>query len=431
MRSRVAAPFFASLLLSLAGHADPLEIDLADIVGGGDGSGTGADAGVSVIDGSTTPTHAGGIGAPTNTFVLAANPLVDGVVIPDGGSGGAASVPISSSGLTVTGISDASVLLGSNYTQDHVWNGLNQGTSTSWSGVVLGMHANKGITFDLEAIGAAYGLVPDSFRAMPITGSSINAEADFYAFVDGVLVASAALAGSNQFAPGFESPIPFDARFLTLLVSSNGPNSGDWTAFLDPTLDLVPPLEVGQLDDFDTGFDGWQRGQRIVETGDGFLRIPGPEGIYMITYHHGEQWSGNYLDAGVEQIRLDLRNQGPSPLSVYLAFGTDLSPGTGGEWLATATPVSLPPGGGWGTYDVPIGPGDLVAVQGAATYQGVMSGVETLRILHNDFPDARGAIVNAVLDIDDVEALPEPGAAMLGAGALLGVALAQRRRRLS
>jgi hypothetical protein len=414
--------------LVFAGDAGALTIDLADIVGGGDGTGTGGDAGVDVTDGSTTTTHAGPIDAPTNTFVPAANPLIDGVVIPDGGPGGSAAVPISSTGLTATGISDSTELV--SHTWDHVWNGTNLGTTTNWVGAVLGMYANKGVTFDLAAITAAHGgLVPDSFDATPITGTSAAAQVDFYAFADGVLIASASLAGEDQFAPGFESPIPFDARFLTLVTSSDGLNSGDWSAFLNPTLKLVPPLTLGQKDTFDDDLDGWDRGHHEYEQDNGFLQIPGPEGAYMITFFDGAPWGGNYPAAGVVRLRMRLRNEGPTALSVFVVFGNTHAPSQGGEWLSTATPVSLSPGGGWGTYDIPIGPGNLVSVQGGATYESVMTNVRTVRILHNDVPDPRALIVNSVLDIDDVEALPEPASATaLAAGSLLLRALARRRR---
>jgi hypothetical protein len=430
-RWRAALAVAAGVLAVAGADAAPTTLDLADIVGGGDGLGSGGDAGVDVTDGSTTTTQTGSISAPTNVFVAAANPLIDGVVIPDGGPGAGAAVPISTTGLTVTGVSDATALGGA-HTWDHVWNGTNFGTSTSWSGALLGMHANKGVTFDLAAIGAAHGgLVPSSFTAMPTTGSSAGAQVDFYAYVDGALVASASLAGSNQFAPGFSAPIPASARFLTLLVSSDGANTGDWSAFLNPTLDLVRPLVLGQVDDFDTSRDGWQRGQRVVEQGDGCLRIPGPEGVYTITFHTGEQWAGDYPAAGVERVRLALRNEGPATLNVRLAFGTTNAPSEAGQWVATATPLVVPPDGHWASYDVPIGPSDLVAVLGAgASHATVMPNVRTLRILHNPNPEPRGALADAPLCIDDVEALPEPArAAALGAGALLVAALAQRRRR--
>jgi hypothetical protein len=415
--------------LVFAGSADALTIDLADIVGGGDGTGTGSDAGVDVTDGSTTTTHAGPISAPINTFVPAANRLIDGVVIPDGGPGGSAAVPISSTGLTATGISDSTDPVPQ--TWDHVWNGTNFGTTTNWVGAVLGMHANKGITFDLAAISAAHGgLVPDSFDATPITGSSAAAQVDYYAFADGVLIASASLSGEDQFAPGFESVIPFDARFLTLVTSSDGLSDGDWSAFLNPTLELVPPLTLGQTDTFDDDLDGWARGHHEYEQDNGYLQIPGPEGAYMITFFDGAPWGGNYPAAGVARLRMRLRNEGPTALKIFVVFGTTHAPSQGGQWLSTATPVSLPPGGGWGTYDIRIGTGDLVSVQGGGTYETVMPNVRTLRILENDVPDPRGLIVNSVLDIDDVEALPEPASAMaLAAGAALLRALARRRAR--
>ena len=429
-----ALRWFAPLACTLAvagASAESTTIDLADIVGGGDGSGNGANAGVNVTDGSNTTTQTGPISAATNSFVLADNPLIDGVVIPDGGPGGTASVPISSTGLSVTGISD-STELGSAHTWDHAWNGTNLGTTTSWVGAILGMHANKGVTFDLAAIGEAHGgFLPSSFHAWPITGSHPSAQVDYYAFVDGELVATASLSGAGEFAPGFESPIPPDARFLTLLISSDGLITGDWSGFLDPTLELVQPepLTVGQIDTFDTGLERWARGQHVTENGNGFVRIPGPVGAYMITFFDGPPWGGNYPAAGVGKLRIKLRNEGPAALSVRAVFGTTAAPSQGGQWLSTATPVSLAPGGGWGTYEIPIGASDLVPVQGEGTYESVMSNVQTLRILHNTEPDPRGLIVDAFLGIDDVEALPEPASALgLGAGALLLCALSRRRR---
>lgn len=72
----------------------------------------------------------------------------------------------------------------------------------------------------------------------------------------------------------------------------------------------------------------------------------------------------------------------------------------------------------------------MLAVQGPATYASVMPHVMTLRIVHNTAPDPRGALVNSALNIDNVEALPEPsGAAGLGASALWLAALDRLRRR--
>ena len=242
--------------------------------------------------------------------------------------------------------------------------------------------------------------------------ASPSAQVDYYAFVDGVLVCFAAsLSGEDwPFAPGFESPIPTDARFLTLVASSDGQITGDWSGFLDPTLELVQPepLTVGQIDTFDTGLDRWERGRHVTENGNGFLRIPGPEGSYIITFFTGPPWAGDYVAAGVTRLRISLRNEGPATLTLYVAFGTTSAPSQGGDWLATATPVTLAPGGGWTSYDVPIRAADLVSVQGSATYESVMANVQTLRILHNDHPDARALTVplDTDLDIDNVEALP-------------------------
>jgi len=226
------------------------ELDLADVVGGGDGTGTGSVQAISILDGSVTTTHGSSLGPAANTFFsVGTNPFVDGVFTPDGGIGGADAITVSSTGVTATGISDATSL-----TWDHIW--ANDDPNGAFTALTftsfIGVHANKGITFDLDAIEAANpGMQATQFDMLATigTGSGINSngDIDFYIVVDGAIVDSVNLTNLNEddSAP-LTASLDADDRFLTLIASSNGSFFNDWGYFADPTLTLDVP-EPGSL----------------------------------------------------------------------------------------------------------------------------------------------------------------------------------------
>ncbi|MCP5056628.1 MAG: hypothetical protein GY937_07840 [bacterium] len=231
-----------------ASGAGSLTLDLADMVGGGDGTGTGtADSGINLTTGAATTGHSNELSAPTNTYVTAAgNAFVDGVFVPDGGAGGTAVIAVSSTGTTATGISDSTGFGGfdPNHTWDHPWNGDNALVSTTLTGTVLGAHANKGITFDLDAIEAANpGLQVTSASLTAAMGTNAGGLVDYYAFLDGSLAGSTTI-GPNQSnttsALGSINILP-GQRFLTLVTSSAGEINNDWSFWLDPTIELLVP----------------------------------------------------------------------------------------------------------------------------------------------------------------------------------------------
>jgi len=205
-------------------------VDLADIVGGGNGLGTGADAGIEMATGNPTSTHRNNnSGGPANTFHTSTNALVDGVFIPDGGDG-TVSVPISSTGLTVTGVPNADA-----NTWDEVWNGHNTGVSSTLTyNSVMGMHRNKGITFDLDAIEAAQGgLQAIEFTADAAFGTA-GGTSQYLVYVDGVQKANLFVSGSNNSQPISVDLDPSD-RFLTLMTLNGG-----WAFFGNPEVSLIP-----------------------------------------------------------------------------------------------------------------------------------------------------------------------------------------------
>jgi hypothetical protein len=164
-------------------------------------------------------------------------------------------------------------------------------------------------------------------------------------------------------------------------------------------------VTVGQVDDFETPGDeeAWQRGSNVAGALELAADGGGPSGK-LVTFNTA-QWSGDYLAAGVDSIRVDLENPGSQEeLFVRLALGDALSPGVPSTWFSTLQEVDLLPGQS-ATVTFALDELSLVRVQGSATYEDVLSAVNTLRILHNPEPDARGAPVIGFLRIDNITAL--------------------------
>ena len=213
-------------------------IDLADIVGGGDGSGNGSDAGIEMMTGDAITDQQGLlVGFPKNQFVTSSNPFVDGVFIPDGGVGGSEMIQVSSTGLSVDGISDSFGFSGDSsvHSWDHIWNGTNMSLSTSLTGAKIGVHANKGITFDLDAIESSSGMASVSYSITAATGNAGSSSPDFYLYIDGVLQHSVSLSGADQ-TMVFTGSLESSDRFLTLVTSSNGQINGQWSNWINPTI---------------------------------------------------------------------------------------------------------------------------------------------------------------------------------------------------
>lgn len=200
-------------------------------------------------------------------------------------------------------------------------------------------------------------------------------------------------------------------------------------------------LVLGQVDGFEDGtLRDWQNGGSRNPNpatnipsggpggvGDHFLRITsnglaGAGGKLVV--FNGSQWAGDYLGAGVDAIRLQLNNTGATGLSMRLILIDALD----GQNLTTSAPVDLPAGGGWTTVMFPLTPANL----SGGAFGTVMGRVTELDLVHSpSLISDRSSAPNiaAQLGVDDVTAVPEPGAAGSAAAALAAVACLRRRRR--
>ena len=231
-------------LLLFAGNANAVIIDLADIVGGGDGTGTGTlGNGIDPSTGGTAPPALFQITQTdnTNSYHSSSVNFVDGVFIPDGGAG---SVTLDSAGHTYSGFPNTDsnswdrIEYGPNQNSGTILNGVNYNSGTH---SMIGLHANKGITFDLQEIIAAHpGLPFITFSAVAgithVGGGS--GTADWWVFVDGVLKQSQT---NTPAGTGFAINVPLTTgnQFLTLVATDFGDGFlVDQIIFGDPRLNL-------------------------------------------------------------------------------------------------------------------------------------------------------------------------------------------------
>ncbi len=200
-------------------------VDLADIVGGGNGYGNGrVGAGIHPLTGTLLEASPMGFleGVVPNTPVAVANPLIAAVFVPSGPE----PVPVTTDGLHLPGLAATSQAA-----WDAIRNGpVNSQHATTLDGVdyasdghtILGLHANAGITFDLTAIRASATFVDPVFRCVVGYGGKTPTNgADYTVAIDGIPVAHGRLGRDDQ-GVSLQIPLPADSRFLTLISTDAG-----------------------------------------------------------------------------------------------------------------------------------------------------------------------------------------------------------------
>ena len=199
-------------------------------------------------------------------------------------------------------------------------------------------------------------------------------------------------------------------------------------------------LVFGQIDNFESGTTlGWANGVPgylvNINTGgpsgtdDNFLQLTadavGQGG--RLTAFNLQQWLGNYVAQGVTAIELDLRNQGPTQLSIRLAFkaaNTAEAPG----YLSQA--IILAPGSGWQHVSISLTSANMIRVGNPAAYATFFStGVADVRIINEvGTANLNGDFITGQLGIDNIQAVPEPSSIALATAALAAVGFWRSRR---
>lgn len=258
-------------------------IHLADIVGGGNGRGTGKPGdGIDPLTGKPQTARRGFLeGVKPNQFVKSTIPFVDGLVIPDASDEG---TPVSSTGLRIKGVpktsgqvSDAprfgpvhsqfSTVLGN---IDYAANGHS----------LLSLHANCGITFDLAALRTAG--TPAEFKFTTVVGyfgETPKAGAGFGVYLDGVLQQGRDAIGREDGPIAIEVPVSPDQRFLTLIATDAGNGIGhDQICFADAWLVATTP----PLTDDATKTELARLNEREKELLQLISTLPAPSRVYSV-----------------------------------------------------------------------------------------------------------------------------------------------------
>ncbi|MBN1763887.1 MAG: NPCBM/NEW2 domain-containing protein [Sedimentisphaerales bacterium] len=229
------------------------KIDLADITGGGNGFGTGCrNIGLDPVVGKLadisdldTNRKADNAYRRVNT-----NPFIDGVFVPNGRTDQIISsrghvfseCPVTC-GNFFTEISSAPSII---YDSEIVLGDVNY--SRSESGFLF-IHANLGITYDLNAIRSQLaGVKLDRFQStIGISDASPRqCNADFWILVDGQVRYRKVNVQQKGIIETVDIELPEDARFLTLVTTDGGDSDSDmvtsmdsdWCLFAEPVLTL-------------------------------------------------------------------------------------------------------------------------------------------------------------------------------------------------
>ncbi|WP_167546669.1 DUF1553 domain-containing protein [Stieleria maiorica] len=235
-------------------------IDLADIVGGGNGSMTGVfRQGIDPRTAKVQTRDFGKLGnVVTNRFSESEFEFVDGVFIPDG-DGGRAEIPVSSTGVTIRGLPG---------TSGNAWDMIRNGPvasqhSPALDGIdftqdgrsLLGLHANAGITFDVAAIRrrlSGANDTPGQAASAPLRftarlgyfGAAGSHHADAWVFADGQKLAEFRNLGRDDGLQEIDLKLDRSVRFLTLVATDGGNGfSHDQIGFGDPRIRLQTPPE--------------------------------------------------------------------------------------------------------------------------------------------------------------------------------------------
>lgn len=187
-------------------------------------------------------------------------------------------------------------------------------------------------------------------------------------------------------------------------------------------------ISFGQVDDFSTTSTmDWVEGgpspnpPTVVDDG------AGPDGGYLVNVSAGgggegsrmvmmndAQWAGNYLAAGVTRIDMQMANLGATEMHIRIAIE-----GAGSRFGSTNAFV-LPADGIWRDVSFFLSVGSMSQIEGTATLDEVLAGVEQLRLLSASAgPSWRGDRIAATLAVDNIAAVPLPAAVWLLGGALL------------
>jgi RNA polymerase sigma-70 factor len=232
-----------------------VRLSLMDMLMAGNGFDTGkTDRMISILDGETAQIQSHSrnmVLRGTRRTQVAWSAFIDYLFVPDGSNG---PIQISSEGHVFAGGPDTdgagrAFIAYTGFLRDHVarvdgmrLGGVDYGSPQH---PALAMHANRGISFDLDAIRASLpGLRIATFSALcgisETAGQTRSQGCDFWVLLDGQTVYKRLEVNIDSGTEPISLACPDAARFLSLVVTDGGNGSGfDWGVFAEPVLELA------------------------------------------------------------------------------------------------------------------------------------------------------------------------------------------------
>jgi len=193
-----------------------------------------------------------------------------------------------------------------------------------------------------------------------------------------------------------------------------------WVASLGFGIPPVPPAAIANAGPTGAG----DFALRLTATGS-----PNGAGGKLVVNNVDSRWTGDYAAAGVDAIMVDVNNPNAFPLTIRVGISESPSVSPSGLWVTQGAVV--PASSGWVTLSLSLSPDDLLPADGLALDANVtLANVGVIRLLHTEAVNYRGEAIAALLDVDNVEAVPEPSLwlGLLAGGLLLRSMGAERRR---
>ncbi|XZE55251.1 DUF1553 domain-containing protein [Planctomycetaceae bacterium SH139] len=234
-------------------------VDLADLVGGGQGFGDGVvGAGIDPRTAKVQEVRMGDLDdVRLNQFRASENRFVDGVFIPTGQAAAEQLALAAEAGVVIstTGLRAGRLPVTSGKAWDSIRNGpVNSQYSPSLDGIdfaaaghsLLGLHANVGITFDLRPIAANWQAGDLRFTAqLGYFGAEGDFRADVRILLDGQPLRVVEQLNRRAGLQSIDLPLPRSARFLTLIVTDGGNGySHDQVGFGDAQIKPANPPQL-------------------------------------------------------------------------------------------------------------------------------------------------------------------------------------------
>jgi hypothetical protein len=191
-------------------------------------------------------------------------------------------------------------------------------------------------------------------------------------------------------------------------------------------------LSTGMVNDFQSGtVEGWVHPPRSsnppvnkandgpMGTGDNSLWInahgEGGPGSRLLAINRSNPWTGA-LNPGISGLEMDLKHINAPDLHIRIAISD--SAGPAGTWYASSIAHHLSTLNSDNWEHASFSFADLALVSGSASLASVLSNIAEIRILHSVANDFKGDSISGVFAVDNISAVPVPGAIWLFASAL-------------